>query len=86
MAAPSDLAGRAARDEAAGERLERELEAAEREITELKRITQTNQGLDLARQIGVLEQRVEALRIAIASNPTPWQTVQIARHPERYGF
>jgi acetyl-CoA carboxylase carboxyl transferase subunit alpha len=83
MAAPSDLAGRAARDEAAGERLERELEAAEREITELKRITHTNQGLDLARQIGVLEQRAEALRTAIASNPTPWQTVQIARHPER---
>jgi acetyl-CoA carboxylase carboxyl transferase subunit alpha len=83
MAVPSDLAGRAARDEAAGERLERELEAAEREITELKRITHTNQGLDLARQIGVLEQRAEALRTAIASNPTPWQTVQIARHPER---
>src|SRR6202022_2722781 len=80
---PFDRAGRAARDEAAGERLERELEAAEREITELKRITHTNQGLDLARQIGVLEQRAEALRTAIASNPTPWQTVQIARHPER---
>jgi len=83
MAPPSDLAGRAARDEAAGERLERELGAAEREITELKRITQSNKGLDLTRQIGVLEQRAEALRIAIASNPTPWQTVQIARHPER---
>jgi acetyl-CoA carboxylase carboxyl transferase subunit alpha len=83
MAIPSDLAGQAARDEAAGERLERELEAAEREIVELKRITQSNQGLDLARQIGVLEQRAEALRTAIASNPTPWQTVQIARHPER---
>jgi acetyl-CoA carboxylase carboxyl transferase subunit alpha len=83
MASPSDLAGRAARDEAVGERLERELEAAEREIAELTRITQNNQGLDLARQIGVLEQRAEALRTAIASNPTPWQTVQIARHPER---
>jgi acetyl-CoA carboxylase carboxyl transferase subunit alpha len=83
MAVPSDLAGPAFTSEAAGERLERELEGVEREIAELKRITQSNQGLDLTRQIGVLEQRAEALGDAIARNPTPWQTVQIARHPER---
>jgi len=83
MAIPSNLAGPAFCDEAAGERLERELETVEREIAELKRITQSNQGLDLTRQIGVLEQRAEALQGAIARNPTPWQTVQIARHPER---
>lgn len=84
MAAPSNLASAAgARDETASEHLERELEDAEREIAELKRITQSNQGLDLAQQITALEQRAEGLREAIASNPTPWQTVQIARHPER---
>ena len=83
MAVPSDLAGPAFTSEAAGERLERELEGVEREIAELKRITQSNQGLDLTRQIGVLEQRAEALGDAIARDPTPWQTVQIARHPER---
>jgi acetyl-CoA carboxylase carboxyl transferase subunit alpha len=83
MAVPSNLAGAAFSDEAAGERLERELETVEREIAELKRITQSNQGLDLARQIGLLEQRAEALQGAIARNPTPWQTVQIARHSER---
>jgi acetyl-CoA carboxylase carboxyl transferase subunit alpha len=84
MAAHSNLAGAAgARDEAEGEQLERELAEAEREIAEFKRITQTNQGLDLAHHIAALEQRAEALRDEIASNPTPWQTVQIARHPER---
>lgn len=84
MALPSDLAGAAgARDEAAGERLERELEGAEREIAELKRITRSARGIDLARQIAALEQHAEALREAIASDPTPWQTVQLARHPGR---
>lgn len=82
MAVPSNLAS-GARDETASEHLERELEDAEREIAELKRITQSNQGLDLAQQIAALERRAEGLREAIASNPTPWQTVQIARHPER---
>ncbi len=84
MAVPSDLASAAgAHDEAASERLERELEDAEREIAELKRITTSKQGIDLTRQIAVIEQRAEALREAITSNPTPWQTVQLARHAER---
>jgi acetyl-CoA carboxylase carboxyl transferase subunit alpha len=83
MAVPFNLAGTGPRDETASERLERDLEDAEREIAELKRITHSNQGLDLAHQITALERRAEALREAIASNPTPWQTVQIARHPER---
>jgi len=84
MAAPPDPAGVArARDDAAGERLERDLAEAEREIAELKRITTTAQGMDLGQQIAVLESRAEELREAIASDPTPWQTVLLARHPER---
>ncbi len=84
MAVPSNLAGAAGvHDDAASERLERDLEDAERKIAELKRITTNNQGIDLAGQIAVLEQRAEALRDAIARDPTPWQTVQLARHAER---
>ena len=84
MVAPPDPAG-AARvgDDAAGERLERDLAEAEREIGELKRITTTGRGMDLREQIAVLEARAEELREAIASDPTPWQTVLLARHAER---
>jgi acetyl-CoA carboxylase carboxyl transferase subunit alpha len=84
MAVPPDRAKVAvAWDDAAGERLERDLAEAEREIAELKRISATAQGMDLRHQIAVLETRAEELREAIASNPTPWQTVLLARHPER---
>lgn len=39
--------------------------------------------VDLASQIATLETRAEELREAIARNPSPWQTVQLARHAER---
>jgi acetyl-CoA carboxylase carboxyl transferase subunit alpha len=82
-AVPSNLAGPGgARDEAAGERLERELAETEQEIAELKRIT-AKAGMDLTHQIAALEQRAEEMREAIARDPSPWQTVQLARHPER---
>jgi acetyl-CoA carboxylase carboxyl transferase subunit alpha len=84
MAIPSDLTGvPGTRDDAAGERLERELEKTEREINELKRITAADKGMDLGRQITALQERAEVLREAIARDPTPWQTVQLARHPGR---
>src|SRR2546426_612878 len=84
MAVPPDRAKVAvAWDDAAGERLERDLAEAEREIAELKRISATAQGMDLKHQIAVLEARAEELREAITRHPTPWQTVLLARHPER---
>ena len=84
MAIPSDLAGApGTRGDAAGERLERELEKIEREITELKRITAADKRVDLTHQIAALGERAEGLREAIARDPTPWQTVQLARHPGR---
>ena len=84
MAIPSELRGVPGTrgDDAAG-RLERELEKTEREIDELKRISAADKGMDLGRQITALEERAEALRDAIARDPTPWQTVQLARHPGR---
>jgi acetyl-CoA carboxylase carboxyl transferase subunit alpha len=62
--------------------LERDLAEVERELRELRRIT-TTQRMDLAAQIAALEARAEELRVAIARNPSPWQTVQLARHPGR---
>ncbi|HEV2281702.1 MAG TPA: acetyl-CoA carboxylase carboxyltransferase subunit alpha [bacterium] len=66
----------------AGDALERTLVEVEREIRELRKIT-TEQRMDLNSQIAILETRAQALREAIARDPSPWQTVQLARHPER---
>ena len=54
----------------------------EREIRELRKIT-NEQRMDLNTQITILEARAQELREAIARDPSPWQTVQLARHPER---
>ena len=63
-----------------GDPLERDLAEVEREIGELRRIN-TSQRMDLAEQIAALERRAEHLSEEIARNPSPWQTVQLARHP-----
>jgi acetyl-CoA carboxylase carboxyl transferase subunit alpha len=62
--------------------LERDLADVEREIGALRRIT-TEQRMDLGEQISALEAKAEQLREEIARHPTAWQTVQLARHPER---
>jgi acetyl-CoA carboxylase carboxyl transferase subunit alpha len=62
--------------------LERDLALAEQEIEELRRISTVGK-VDLAPQIASLEARADELREAIARNPSPWQTVQLARHAER---
>jgi len=62
--------------------IERELSVAEEEIEELRRISEEGK-VDLEAQIASLEARAEELREAITRDPTPWQTVQLARHPER---
>jgi acetyl-CoA carboxylase carboxyl transferase subunit alpha len=66
----------------ATEALERELAMAEQEIQQLRRIATAGR-VDLAAQITSLEARAEELREAIARDPSPWQTVQLARHPDR---
>jgi len=65
-----------------GDALERDLAEVERQIRELRKIT-NEQRMDLNAQIAVLETRAQELREAIARDPTPWQTVQLARHSER---
>jgi acetyl-CoA carboxylase carboxyl transferase subunit alpha len=66
----------------ASEALEHDLDEVERELRELRKIT-SEQRMDLNMQIGILEARAQELREAIARDPSPWQTVQLARHPER---
>lgn len=79
---PSDRLPAHAGQESPDGALERDLAQAEHEIEELRRIAAKGK-LDLAPQIAALEARAEEMRDAIARNPSPWQTVQLARHPER---
>lgn len=51
-------------------------------IAELKKFTQQS-SLDLSEEIQTLEARAERLEQEIYGNLTPWQKVQIARHPSR---
>jgi acetyl-CoA carboxylase carboxyl transferase subunit alpha len=75
--------GRGGRSRApAGDAHDRDLAEVERQIRELRKIT-NEQRMDLNTQIEVLETRAQELREAIARDPAPWQTVQLARHAER---
>lgn len=55
----------------------------EGKIIELKKLAETGEAVDVADEIARLEKRVgDALR-DIYRNLTPWQKVQVARHPDR---
>ncbi|MCS6896212.1 MAG: acetyl-CoA carboxylase carboxyltransferase subunit alpha [Bacteroidia bacterium] len=56
-----------------------ELEAR---ISETKRLAEQN-GLDISESLTLLEARLEQLRKDIYQNLSPWQRVQLARHPAR---
>jgi acetyl-CoA carboxylase carboxyl transferase subunit alpha len=79
---PGDAPETAAPPASVGDALEREADEIERQIRELRKITNA-QRLDLNAQIAALESRAQELREAIARDPSPWQTVQLARHPDR---
>jgi acetyl-CoA carboxylase carboxyl transferase subunit alpha len=51
-------------------------------IVELKKFTE-EKGIDLSEEICKLEDKAAQLEKDIYGNLTPWQRVQIARHPER---
>ncbi|WP_018132018.1 acetyl-CoA carboxylase carboxyltransferase subunit alpha [Effusibacillus pohliae] len=51
-------------------------------IEELRRLADA-QGIDLSDEIGKLERKAAELAQSIYGELTPWQKVQIARHPER---
>jgi acetyl-CoA carboxylase carboxyl transferase subunit alpha len=56
----------------------------ETKIAELKQFS-ADKGLNLNREIEVLEQRALELKRSTYGNLTPWQKVLIARHPNRLG-
>jgi len=54
----------------------------EQKIEELKSFT-SREDIDLSSEIKKLESRLEKIKKDIFDNLTPWQRVQIARHPKR---
>lgn len=57
----------------------------EKQIEEIRRFAQEKQ-IDMTAQIAAMEQKAEALRVEVYSNLTPWQRIQIVRHPKRPTF
>jgi acetyl-CoA carboxylase carboxyl transferase subunit alpha len=61
---------------------EKPLRELSKQLDELRQQSiETN--VDLAREIAAIEKKIEAMRREIYSSLTPWQKVQIARHPKR---
>jgi acetyl-CoA carboxylase carboxyl transferase subunit alpha len=61
---------------------EKPLRELVRQLDELRqRSIETN--VDLAEEIRAIERKIETMQRDIYSNLTPWQKVQIARHPKR---
>lgn len=54
----------------------------ETEIEGLKKLSET-QAVDVSSEIASLQRKLEEVRREIYGNLTPWQRVQIARHPQR---
>jgi acetyl-CoA carboxylase carboxyl transferase subunit alpha len=61
---------------------ERPIVELELKINELKELA-TVKGMDVGREVEALERQAERLRDDVFSNLTPWQRVQLARHPKR---
>jgi acetyl-CoA carboxylase carboxyl transferase subunit alpha len=61
---------------------ERPLIELEKKIESLKKSSE-NSGIDLSSQIATLQKELDAQRKKLYSNLTPWQRVQLTRHPRR---
>lgn len=59
---------------------EKPISELEKKVDEMRQLSTT---VDLSDSIHELEKKVEELRESIYRDLTPWQRVQIARHPER---
>ena len=67
---------------ASGLDFEKPIIELERKIEELKALTET-ENIELSSEIKQLTQRLDKLKREIFENLTPWQRVQVARHPQR---
>ena len=54
----------------------------EKQIEEIKQFSQ-EKGIDMAKQIALLEEKAQSLRNEIFQNLSTWQRIQILRHPKR---
>lgn len=66
----------------AGLEFEKPIIELERKIQELKGFT-TKQDIDISGEVKRLEEKLSQIKKDIYENLTPWQRVQIARHPQR---
>ncbi len=61
---------------------EKPIEELENKIKELRDFSQTKK-VDLSPEVKKLESKLSGLKKEIYSNLTPWQKIQISRHPQR---
>ena len=61
---------------------EKPIRELQKKIDEMKRFSSENK-LDVSEEISALEQKLENMTRDIYSNLTPWQRIQLARHPDR---
>ena len=59
---------------------EKPLVELEQKVEEMRKMADT---LDISTEVNKLEAKINELRKNIFDNLTPWQIVQLARHPER---
>lgn len=62
---------------------EKPLRDLENQIQELKDVTNKTGGVDLTNEINALQKKVDSLLTEIYGNLTPWDRVQLSRHPKR---
>lgn len=61
---------------------EKPLVELKNKIHELQKFSETSK-IDVSLEIAALQKKIEETRKAIHDNLTPWQRIQLARHPER---
>ena len=61
---------------------EKPLRELAKQLDELRQ-NSLESNLDLSKEVTAIEMKFEQTRLDIYTNLTPWQRVQIARHPKR---
>ncbi len=65
-----------------GFEFEKPISELETKIFELRQFSES-EGIDMTDEISSLEQKLDAKKHEVYDNLTPWQRIQIARHPKR---
>jgi acetyl-CoA carboxylase carboxyl transferase subunit alpha len=61
---------------------EKSLEVLSNEIEKIKKVG-SDSNVDVSKAVTELEQKLKDIRTEVYTNLTPWQRVQVSRHPER---